>query len=203
MTVGVTGGIGAGKSSVCRIFEAEGALVVEADAVGHETVEGPAVLRELVAAFGADILDGEGRLVRRELGRRAFASEASRQQLNRIVWPTLGERLKARVREALLECPDRPVVIDAALLLEWGDPKAVCDALVVVTAPPKMRVARTVSRLGISEAEAEARMASQLSEEEKVRAADYVIVNDGSLEDLEQKAWAVWVRVQARGAEKR
>ncbi len=193
MTVGVTGGIGAGKSSVCRVFEAGGALVVEADAVGHETAAHPAVLPELMAAFGADITDGEGRLVRRELGQRAFVSEASRQKLNTIVWPALNRRLQALVRKALEERPDRAVVIDAALLVEWGG--LTCDALVVVTAPPEARVARTVSRLGISRAQAQARMASQLPDEEKVRVADYVIVNDGSLKELEAKARAVWTQI--------
>ena len=198
MTVGVTGGIGAGKSSVCRIFEAEGALVVDADAVGHETVADPDVVRELAAAFGADILDSEGCLVRRELGRRAFASEAGRKQLNAIVWPPLDRRLRRRIREALDACPGRPVVVDAALLVEWGDPKAFCDLLVVVTAPREVRTARTMARLGISETEAGARMASQLPEEEKVRVADYVIVNDASAEELERKARAVWREIQDR-----
>ena len=198
MTVGVTGGIGAGKSSVCRIFEAEGALVVDADAVGHETVADPDVLRELAAAFGSDILDAEGRLVRRELGRRAFASEAGRKHLNAIVWPPLDRRLRRRIREALDECPGRPVVVDAALLVEWGDSKAFCDLLVVVTAPREVRTARTMARLGISETEAGARMASQLPEEEKVRVADYVIVNDASAEELERKARAVWREIQDR-----
>ena len=204
MIIGVTGGIGAGKSSVCRAFEACGALVVDADRIGHETVEVPAVLRELVAAFGEGILDGEGRLVRRELGRRAFASEASRQRLNAIVWPPLGQRLEARVRQALRKCPHRSVAIDAPVLLEWGDPDGLCEVVVVVTAPREVRLRRTVARLGISRAEVEARMASQLPEEDKIRAADYVIVNDGSPEELEEEARAIWQQItdtNLRGSE--
>ena len=176
MTVGVTGGMGAGKTCVSRVFEAEGALVVDADRVGHETVTSPEVLQELVAAFGPDILDGKGRLVRRTLARRAFAPDASRQRLNAIVWPALEVRLRQRVQEALHERPGRPVVIDAPLLLEWGRSEGLYEVLVVVTAPVETRIERTVSRLGISRAEAEVRMASQLPDEEKVRVADYVIV---------------------------
>ena len=195
MIVGVTGGIGSGKSSVCRVFEAGGALAVDADRVGHETVEDPEVIRELTAAFGADLLDGEGRLIRRELGRRAFGSEASRQKLNAVVWPALDRRLRARVQDALRECPERPVVIDAPLLLEWGRSEGLYEVLVVVTAPEEARMGRAAALLGITRAESEARMAWQWPDEEKARAADYVIVNDGSLEELEEKARAVWQQV--------
>ena len=200
MIVGVTGGIGAGKSSVCRVFEAGGALVVDADRVGHETVDDAEVIRELTAAFGADLLDGEGRLIRRELGRRAFISEASRQKLNAIVWPALDRRLRGRVQEALRECPERPVVIDAPLLLEWGRSEGLYDILVVVTAPKEVRMERAAARLGITRTEAEARMAWQLPDEEKARAADYVIVNDGSLGEVEERARAVWQQIRGKCA---
>ncbi|MDA0748206.1 MAG: dephospho-CoA kinase [bacterium] len=196
MKVGVTGGIGAGKSSVCRLLGELGALVIEADAVGHEAVQDPVVLKELVADFGADILDEAGKLNRRELGRRAFATEAGRKRLNEIVWPLLGRLLLDRAEEALAAQPHRPVVIDAALLVEWGTPKSICDVLVVVTAPQEIRVRRTMERMGLSEAEVEARMASQFPEEEKVRLADYVIVNDGSEMELVEKTRAVWEQIR-------
>ena len=198
MIVGVTGGIGAGKSSVCRVFEAEGGLAIDADAVGHETLEDPAVRRDLAEAFGEDVMDGEGRLVRREVARRAFASEASHARLNAIVWPRIGERLRATAEKALRDRPDRPVVIDAAMLLEWGDPDGLCDVTIVVTAPAAARRARTVARLGLTESEVEARMASQLSDEARARAVDYAIANDGSLEDLEERARAVWRQILGR-----
>jgi dephospho-CoA kinase len=196
--VGVTGGIGAGKSSVCRIFEAEGALAIDADAVGHETLEDPAVRRDLAEAFGEDVLDGFGRLVRREVARRAFESEASHARLNAIVWPRIGARLRARAEEALRDRPGRPVVIDAAMLVEWGDPDGLCDFTIVVTAPASVRKVRTIARLGLTESEVEARMASQLPDEVRVQAADYVIDNDGSPEDLGERARAVWRQVLGR-----
>jgi dephospho-CoA kinase len=193
--VGVTGGIGAGKSCVCGFFAREGARVIEADEVGRRAVEDPAVLRALAGTFGRDILDDNGVLVRRELGRRAFASAEARDRLNVIVWPPLGRMLREDSRRALAECPNRPVVIDAALFLEWGDHRALCDVLVVVTAPEAIRIQRAMERKGLSEAEVRDRMASQMSESEKVRAADYVIENAAKVAELEARALAVWRRI--------
>ena len=192
MIVGVTGGIGAGKSRVCEVFAREGARVIDADEVGREAVEEPAVLRGLAQAFGNDILDDRGALNRRALGRRAFASPGARERLNAIVWPSLGRRMREAAERSRSERPDRPVVIDAALILEWGDHRTLCDALVVVTAPETVRIQRAMERKGLSDAEVRDRMASQLPESEKVAAADYVIENAGSLSDLETRAMAVW-----------
>ena len=195
MTVGVTGNMGAGKSTVCRVFESEGALVLDADGVGHETLGDPLVRRQLVAAFGEAILGPDGKIIRPELGRRAFASKEAREQLNTIVWPALGRRLNEARAGALRDQPERPVVIDAALLIEWGDPRAFCDVLVVVGAPASLRRERSMHRLGLTRAEAEARMASQLPDDEKARVADHVIENDGSLEALKQRARALWQQI--------
>jgi dephospho-CoA kinase len=184
--------MGAGKSTVCRVFESQGALVIDADTIGHETLGDPDVRRGLVAEFGDAVLDSDGRIVRPELGRRAFASPEARERLNAIVWPALGRRLDAARERALQERPDRPVVIDAALLIEWGDPRAFCDVLVVVTARAQLRKERSMQRLGITEPEAEARMVSQLPDDQKTRVADHVIRNDGSPEELEQRALVLW-----------
>lgn len=198
MVIGVTGGLGSGKTSVCRLFEALGALVIEADRTGREVVEDPEVLRALIAAFGEDIVE-DGRLDRRRLGQRAFADPASSERLNRIVWPPLVRKLRADAEAALRERPDRPVVIDAALLVEWGD-LSWLDALVVVTADEQARKARMMARMGLSGEEVEARMRAQLPEEEKARRADYVIVNDGTEEDLRARASEVWERLTAKQA---
>ena len=195
MIVGLTGGIGAGKSRVCDVFAREGAWVIEADEVGRRAVEAPAVLRALVETFGGDIVDDNGRLVRRELGRRAFGSAEARDRLNAIVWPRLVRMLREDSRRALAESPDRPVVIDAALFLEWGDHRALCDVLVVVTAPDALRIQRAMERKGLTETEVRDRMASQLPEARKVNAADYVIENKGSVAELETRALAVWRQI--------
>ncbi len=187
--------MGAGKSTVCRVFGSQGALVIDADAVGHETLGDPKVRRALVAEFGSAILDSDAQIVRPELGRRAFASPEAREGLNAIVWPALGRRLNQARAGALHDRPERPVVVDAALLIEWGDPRAFCDVLVVVAAPAPLRRERSMHRLGLTEAEAEARTASQLPDDEKARLADHVIENDGSLEALERRARALWRQI--------
>ncbi len=195
MRVGVTGGIGAGKSLVAQLFGKMGAYVIEADEVGRRAVTDPSVLRNLVEAFGEAILEGQGVLDRRVLGRLAFHNAETRETLNKIVWPRLGELLEEESCEALDSDPERTVVIDAALLLEWGDPKAFCDMLIVVTAPEAIRIRRIVERMGLTEAEVRDRMASQLSDQAKIEAADYVIVNDAELADLDARALDVWAKI--------
>lgn len=199
MIVGVTGGIGAGKSRVCDVFAREGAYVIEADEVGRAVVDDPAVLRSLAGTFGRCILDENGVLERRELGRRAFASTGARDRLNAIVWPTLVEKLKDCTQSALAERPECPVVIDAALILEWGDHRELCDVLVVVTAPEKVRIQRAMERKGLSEAEVRDRMACQLPESDKIEAADFVIENAASPADLETQARSVWRQIAKSG----
>ena len=195
MIVGVTGGIGAGKSRVSDVFAREGAYVIEADEVGRAAADDPAVLGSLAETFGRGILDENGVLVRRELGRRAFASIKARDCLNAIVWPALAEKLKDCARSALAQHPERPVVIDAALILEWGKRRELCDVLVVVTAPETVRIQRAMARKGLSEAEVRERMACQLPESDKVDAADFVIENAGSAAELETVARSVWRKI--------
>ncbi len=199
MTVGVTGGIGAGKSTVCRTFEALGAFVIDADKVGHEALREPDVAQDLVDAFGEEILNDAGDVVRRELGWRAFSSEECRHRLNTIVWPSISRRIRDHVARVRAQQPGRTVVIDAAMIVEWGDPKAQCDVLVVVTAQQGIRKRRTVARLGISEEEAEMRMAAQVSEADKACVADYVIRNERSVSELEAEATRVWEQIHATG----
>ena len=196
MIVGVTGGIGAGKSTVCAVFEKAGARVIDADAVGHEVLCDPGIIRNLTDAFGREILDSDGQIVRRVLGERAFASEEGRGKLNAAVWQPLRQALLDKIQAALDQNPERPVVVDAALLLERGDPKAWIDVLVVVTAPEPVRIERTMARLGISKAEVKARMAAQLPEADKVAVADFVVVNDATPAACRKRARCVWTQLQ-------
>ena len=195
MIVGVAGGIGAGKSTVCQVFKEAGALVIDADAVGHEAIRDSEVIRELANAFGNEILDANGQVVRRELGRRAFASDAGREKLDAIVWHPLRKLLECKIQAALTEKPKRPVVVDAAVLVERGDPKALVDVLVVVTAPVALRIVRTMDRLGISEDEVKARHNAQLPDEDKVAVADFVVVNDKTPAVCRERALAVWNQI--------
>jgi dephospho-CoA kinase len=191
MTIGVTGGIGSGKSTVCALFGGWGAHLIDADKVGHACLEDPGVKRALIEAFGDHISRPDGSLNRRELGRRAFVSDASRRSLTDIVWPEVGKRLRAAV-DRLWERGSKIIVVEASVLLERGDPENLYETVVVVTAPEVLRIERTVNRLGITEAEVRARMRHQMREDEKIKRADYVIVNDGSVDVLETRARKLW-----------
>ena len=189
MTIGVTGGMGAGKSTVCDLFADWGAERIDADKVGHTALGDPAVQEALVSAFGPDILNPEGEDDRRTLGHRAFVSDATRRQLTDIGWPEVGRRLKAAVDSAE---GDRPLIVEASVLLERGDPEGLYQKIVVVTAPEDVRLRRSMERRGLSEEEVRSRMRHQMPEDEKIKLADHVIVNDGDLDTLETRARTLW-----------
>jgi len=191
MTIGVTGGMGAGKSSVCSLFAEWGAERIDADQVGHAALEDEAVQEALVSAFGPSILNSEGAIDRRSLGQSAFVSDESRKKLTDIVWPEVGRRLRAAVEDARGRCVEM-LVIEASLLLERGDPEGLYEQVVVVTAPEEIRVRRSMERLGLTETEVRSRMRHQMSEEEKIKHADHVLVNDGDLETLEARTHNLW-----------
>ncbi len=179
--VGLTGGIGSGKSTIARLFADEGVPVVDADQVAREVVEpGTPGLDAVVQRFGPEILAPDGTLDRKKLGERVFADEGARRELEAILHPRIAQASMQRF--AQLASEGHPYAIyEAALLVENGSHRMM-SALVVVTASERTQLARVVARDGLSEAEAEARIAAQLPLEDKVRVADYVIENDGSLE---------------------
>ncbi|HKA25371.1 MAG TPA: dephospho-CoA kinase [Candidatus Eisenbacteria bacterium] len=184
--VGLTGGLGAGKSSVAQALVQGGARLVDADRLGHQVLEDPRVRSEIAESFGRDVLGPDGRVKKDELGRRAFADPESLQRLNAISHP----RLLTLLRSALLGFAAAGVhglvVLEAALLVEW-DLGAWCDEVVVVTAPRAERARRAAAARGLSPEEVEARLDSQLPEEVRVRYADRVLVNDGSREALAER----------------
>jgi len=189
--IGLAGGMGSGKSEVAALLEEHGALVVEADAVARDMVAaGTDVLGELVGAFGDGILRDDGSLDRRALAEAAFASERTVAVLNAITHPPLVGELVRRAEELERENPDGLLVIAAALLVQW-DVLDLFDTVLVVEAPVETRVERLVAG-GFSEADARGRIASQLSDEEMSSAADEVITNDGSLEELRAAVDAFW-----------
>ena len=197
MTIGVTGGIGSGKSTVCGLFAKWGAELVDADRVGHAALEEPDVKRALIRIFGDDIALEDGTLDRRELGRRAFVSDTSRRQLTDVVWPEVGRRLKSVVEDAIARGTET-LVIEASVLLERGDPERLYETIVVVTAPEPDRIRRTMERLGISEDEVRGRMRHQMSDEKKIARADHVIVNDADVVALEERARQVWETLKGK-----
>jgi dephospho-CoA kinase len=195
LRVGLTGGIASGKSTVSRLLAAKGALVIDADQLARAVVEpGTEGLRQVVEAFGSDVLDSAGRLDRARLGALVFSDPARRVRLEHIVHPLV------RAEAARLEAEaaaDQVVVHDIPLLVETGQ-QGDFDLVVVVDAAPVDQVARLVRQRGMSADEAGQRIAAQAGREERRAAADEVILNDGSLDDLAAAVDRLWDRIQAR-----
>jgi dephospho-CoA kinase len=190
--IGLTGAMGAGKSTVAQVFARHGATVIDADAIGHAILaRGGPCYADLVAEFGADIAGADGEIVRRVLAERAFESSEATARLNAIVHPPLVAELRRRVAAA--DTPGHAVIVDAALLLEWGSPVRL-TRLVVVTAPEEEREERVAQRLGVPREEIRRRAQAQMGEREKVLRADIVIVNNadaGALEERAERAWTM------------
>ena len=179
---GLTGNIGSGKSTVARQLARRGVPVVDADLLAREVVQpGQPALREIAARFPG-VVSADGQLDRKALGARVFADEAERRALNAIVHPRIAQETAARMAR-LAEEGHPLAVYEAALIVENGM-QAGLDGLIVVTVPPELQLQRLLLRDGLPEAEARARIASQLPAEEKIRLADFVIDNTGSQEAL-------------------
>ncbi len=194
LRIGLTGGIGSGKSEVARRFDRWGALVVDADRIAREVVEpGTRGLGQVVAEFGEEMLAGDGALDRDKLGRAVFADPDARRRLEAIVHPLVGERSAELMAAAP---PGAVVVYDVPLLVESGLAGAY-DAVVVVDAPDDVRVRRLTHDRGMTGEDAQARIAAQASRAERLAAADHVISNGGTLADLDRAAAKVWARLSA------
>ncbi len=195
MRVALTGGIGAGKSSVARLLAGHGAVVIDADAIAREVVApGTPGLVEVLAAFGPDVKAPDGSLDRPALGRLVFGSGAeaatARARLEAITHPRIG----ARVAELMGAAPPGAVVVyDVPLLLETGDPSSF-DAVLVVAAPRETRLRRLEER-GLRRADAEQRMAAQASDEGRRAVATVVLDNGGDPASLAAQVDAAWARL--------
>lgn len=191
--IGLTGGIGSGKSTVAQLFAELGAYVIDADAIAREVVEpGTPGLAALVEAFGPAIRDGDA-LDRAALAQIVFENPQARQTLNAITHPLIG----ARTAELMAELPDDAVLIhDVPLLVELGMQDAY-DLVVVVDAPDELRVRRLVQR-GLPEADARARIAAQAPRDQRLAAADIVIDNSGDLDSLREQVRSAWPEVARR-----
>ena len=197
MLVGLTGGMGAGKSTLANLLAERGALVVDADRIGHEMLARPAVKRRLAESFGADILDDDGRVVRPALAQRAFADADAVALLNRIVGGPLNDELWSRVSDDRGD-GDRIVIVDAALLVEWGMHDRF-DAIVVVTVGDDETVLERLERgRGLARRDVEQRLGAQGAVDDKVAVADYLIPNDGDLASLATRAVALWQELDHR-----
>lgn len=188
--VGLTGGMGSGKSEVARVWSALGARVLEADRYGHRVLaENASVKRKLVERFGPDILTSRGAIDRAAVARLVFTSPRATQFLNRTVGGPLVKALHADVAR-LRKRGSGVLVVDAALLCEWRS-KIPFDLRVLVTAPRRQKL-KWLSNRGTSYRQAARRMGAQWPDSRKRRWADVEIRNDGSLSALRRKARAVW-----------
>ncbi len=196
-TIGLTGGIASGKSTVAEFFREQGVPVLDADILGHRTYDpGTSTFAAVVAAFGSDIVAGDGTIDRRALGGKVFGKPEELTRLTDIVWP--GIRALASQELSDLEVAGTGIaLLEAAVLLEagWQD---MVDEIWVTTVEPDLAVARLAERNGMDEAAARARIDSQLSNEERIAAASVVIENNGTREELADGIEAAWQVLRAR-----
>jgi dephospho-CoA kinase len=191
ITVGLTGGIGSGKSEVSRLLAARGAVVIDADLLAREVVEpGTPGLERIAAEFGPEVLRPDGSLDRPALGTRVFSDPEALARLNAIVHPLVGERT-GQLLEQARESGAEVVVHDVPLLVENGLAE-MYDAVVVVAATPQTQLDRLVRLRGMSEREAQQRIDAQAPLEAKLAAATHVLHNDGPLAELAPQVDQLW-----------
>jgi dephospho-CoA kinase len=195
LKVGLTGGIGAGKSEVARRLASYGAVVIDADAVAREVVApGTPGLAEVVQAFGPDVLHSDGTLDRGRLGELVFADESLRMKLNSIIHPRVGERMAELERQA----GGAPVIVHDVPLLAENHLADSFDEVVVVDVPPRIQAERLARERGMSRAEAAARLRAQASREERLAVASIVVDNSGSLAELDREVGELWAELRRR-----
>jgi dephospho-CoA kinase len=191
MRVGLTGGVGSGKSTVSALLAEHGAVVIDADAIAREVVEpGTQGFEAVVAEFGAGIVGPDGGLDRPALAAVVFRDEDRRAALNAIVHPLVGQR----TAELMAAAPAGAVVVFDIPLLVENDLAASFDVVVVVQATVETRLARLAGR-GMAETDARERMAVLATDEQRRAVADEVIVNDGSRDELRERVSALWERL--------
>jgi dephospho-CoA kinase len=197
LRIGLTGGIGAGKSAVAHRLAEHGAIVVDSDRIAREVVEpGTPGLAAVVAEFGAEVLRADGSLDRDRLGALVFGDDAARSRLNAIVHPLVGRR----AAELAAAAPEGAVLVHDIPLLVENNLAAGFDLVLVVEAPVELRVARLVRDRGMTEEAARARIAAQASDAERRAVADVLLHNDGTLAELHEQVDKVWTEIEARRA---
>ncbi len=189
--IGLTGGIGSGKSTVSQFLTELGAVILDADRVGHEALKPDNdIWREVVAAFGRQILTPSGDIDRAKLGEIVFGNPESLSRLNQIMHPPMYDMVKARLEGYRQQGVD-VVVLEAPLLVEAGWTSLV-DEVWVTVASEAMVLRRLKERIGLSESESLTRIRSQLSSEERVKHADVVINTDCGLDELKTRVGELW-----------
>ena len=197
-TIGLTGGIGSGKSTVSQLLGELGAFVIDADKVGHEIyLPGKEAWKQVTAAFGQDILASDQTIDRKKLGAIVFGSDDARKKLNSIVHPLMFKDIDYRIKEKRADGFTKPIIVEAAILIEANWLPLANEVWLVVTNKNAV-IERVANQRGLSAKDTEARIASQLSDAERRKYATLVIENDGSLEDLKIKVQQAWNRISGR-----
>jgi dephospho-CoA kinase len=197
--IALTGGIASGKSTVARRWHEHGAVVVDADALAREVVEpGSVVLNEIAQRFGPGILSHDGSLNRPALGAMIFGDVRARQALNEITHPAIGRLAQRRFDEAVHNDAEAIVVYDIPLLVESAQSLDRFELVITVEADPEVRVQRLIDHRGMARAQAEGRVASQASSDERRAVADFVIESNDTRADTQGRADAVWSSVLER-----
>ncbi len=191
--VGLTGGIGSGKSTVSSLLADKGAVIIDGDAITRELqLPGQPLLQVIAERFGSEVIDHEGALVRQRLADIVFNDADALKDLNKIVHPAVGKELERRLAEQ--RATDNVVILDIPLLAE-NPRKGLCGTI-VVDVPEDIAVQRLVMHRGMREDDARARMANQASREKRLAIADQVIDNTGTLEELRRRVDEVWLWAQ-------
>ncbi|HKS76297.1 MAG TPA: dephospho-CoA kinase [Terriglobales bacterium] len=202
LKVGLTGGIASGKSVVSEMFAALGVHVIQADTIAHQLMQpGQPVYEEVVRQFGSGILNPDGTVNRPKLAQAAFATPPRVEELNRIVHPAVIAEQERWMNDLGKQDPHAITMVEAALILEAGAARRF-DCLVVVICLAEQRAERWAHRMHVdletARQEVTRRMAAQLPDEEKIRAADFVIDNSGSLDETERQVREVFAKLAER-----
>jgi len=197
--IGLTGNIASGKSTVARMFSNLGARIIDADRIAREVVEpGKPAWNDIVKEFGDEVLSPDGTVNRKKLGETVFNDEQKRKLLNEITHPRIISRIRELVDTYRKEGVS-VVIIEAALIVEKGGLRDLIQGLIVVTTDEETQIKRLTERSGLTTDEALSRIKSQMSASEKVKHADYVIRNTGSLEQCEANVNSVWEEITESG----
>ena len=194
MIVGLTGGIASGKSTVSNLFRKYGIEIVDADKVAKEVSEKKESIEKISNIFGKDILDSDGKIVREKLREKAFKNRELLQELDKIIHPQVMEYFKRKKEE---NSKDEILIFDIPLLYE-AKMEYLCDKIIVVGVDVQKQIRRVVARDGSSEELAKKIIFNQMPLDEKIKKADIVIMNDGTLDELEAKVMKIYRELKER-----
>ena len=203
LVVGLTGGVASGKTTVSRILEQEGAYLIDADLIARELVQPQTpTWSELIRVFGREILEKDESINRKALADRVFSCPQKRGQLEKILHPQISREIDRRIEEIRKKDPEAVVVVDAALLVETGAHRRM-DKLIVVTATEAQQVERLGRRTGAAPQEARGILSAQMPLSEKVNVADFIIRNEGTLEETIRRTKEIFRELKTNARHKR